>query len=39
MGISLKNLTGAVDPTQEKDDDEIVDQFEDGKEPIFDKDA
>ena len=40
MGISLKNLTGAVDPTQEKDDDdEIVDQFEDGKEPVFDTGA
>ena len=31
MGISLKNLTGAIDPTKkQEDDDKIDDQFEDG---------
>jgi len=40
MGISLKNLTGAIDPTKKVDDDDkIDDQFEDGKEPVFDTSA
>ena len=40
MGISLKNLTGAIDPTKKVDDDDkIEDQFEDGKEPVFDTSA